>query len=382
MTVFVVTLLPGDGIGPEVVQAGERVLETMAVRGGFAVHFQHVAIGGAALEAYGEPLREVDLVRCAEGDALLLGAVGGPHWERVAAECRPERGLLRLRSALGLGINLRPIRASGVGESPLKREVTAGADIAFVRELTGGIYFGRPSAVWGEAPERVAVDTARYDERQIEAVIDFAFGLAGTRGGRVTSVDKANVLHTSRLWRQVADDRARRFPAISLEHALVDSFALSLMQNPGRYDVVVTDNLFGDILTDLAAVIAGSIGLLPSASLRPGGGGQRLGLYEPIHGSAPDLAGQGSANPVGCILSVALMLEWSLGRPDLGQAVRRSVDTVLSDGHLTPDLGGTATTDQVTEAILSQLRPRAPFFMSGGERRVNESEQKGSFIGN
>jgi 3-isopropylmalate dehydrogenase len=224
-----------------------------------------------------------------------------------------------------------------------------------VRELTGGIYFGKPSYREGNAPDRAAVDTASYTEQQIVDVLDFGFALARARRGHVTSVDKANVMNTSRLWREVAQDYAAAHPDVKLEHALVDSFAMALIQNPTRYDVVVTENLFGDILTDLAAVIAGSLGVLPSASLQPRGGSQRFGLYEPVHGSAPDIAGKGIANPAGTLLSVALMLRWSAGRPDLAESLETAVDGVMAGGTLTPDLGGTATTDSFVNKVITYL---------------------------
>lgn len=358
---YQVVLFPGDGIGPEVVDAAVRVLDAVADANGLPIAYSPLPIGGAAIDQYGVPLRQEDLERCRTADAVLLGAVGGPAWDRLPVETRPERGLLQLRKELNLCINLRVVRATAAGSSasPLKEEVARETDIAFVRELTAGIYFGRPSHVQGAAPDREAVDTATYTESQIVAVLDYAYALARSRRGKVVSVDKANVMQTSRLWRQVASEYAAAHPDVTLEHALVDSFAMSLMQNPRRYDVVVTDNLFGDILTDLAGVIAGSLGLLPSASLQAGGSGRRFGLYEPVHGSAPDIAGQGVANPVGCILSIALMLEWSFGRPDLARAIRDGVDAVMAAGRLTRDLAASpetaVSTQQFVDAVLVYL---------------------------
>ncbi len=355
-----VLLLAGDGIGPEVTDAGRRVLEAIAAANDLRLELSEALIGGAAMDTYGTPLRDEDLNRCRQADALLLGAVGGPRWDACPPEIRPERGLLRLRSELQLALNLRPVRWIGAASVPLRTEVARGADIVFVRELTGGIYFGRPSGITGQEPSREAVDTAVYTEEQIRAALDFAYALARERSGRVTSVDKANVMSTSRLWRDVAAAYAMQHPDIRIEHALVDSFAMSLIQNPTRYDVVVTDNLFGDILTDLAGVLAGSLGVLPSASLRPTPGGRRLGLYEPVHGSAPDIAGQGIANPVGMILSVALMLRWSLDRADLARELETAVDAVMATGYLTADLArspdravGTAA---FVDAVLGYLR--------------------------
>jgi 3-isopropylmalate dehydrogenase len=352
-----VALLPGDGIGPEVVRAAVRVLD--AVADDLTIEYEELLVGGCAIDAYGTPLRPEDVRRCRAADAILLGAVGGPRWDHLTGNQRPERGLLRLRSELGLGINLRPVEAipAGASRSPLKREVARGADIAFVRELTGGVYFGEPSYYHRTLNGKYAVDTAEYTEKQVLAVVEFGFDLARRRGGKVTSVDKANVMSTSRLWRDVVTEYGKQHPDVQLEHALVDSFAMALIQDPRRYDVVVTENLFGDILTDLAAVLAGSLGVLPSASLRPGGFGRRFGLYEPIHGSAPAIAGRNEANPVGAILSIALMLEWSLGRPAAAQRVRDAVRAVQDAGTLTTDLaaGEPATTDAVTAAVITHL---------------------------
>jgi 3-isopropylmalate dehydrogenase len=366
---YTVAVLPGDGVGPEVVDAALQVLDSVAARGELDVRYSRHLAGGAAIDAYGTPLRTEDLERCAAADAVLLGAVGGPAWDHLPVETRPERALLRLRSELRLGINLRPVQwtAAGGSRSPLRPEVARDADIAFVRELTGGVYFGKPSYVragGAESPERQAVDTAQYTEGQIRAVLDFAFELARSRRGKVTSVDKANVMNTSRLWREVATEYGREHPEVELEHALVDSFAMSLIQDPRRYDVVVTENLFGDILTDLASVLAGSLGVLPSASLRPRAasepGGNRFGLYEPVHGSAPDIAGRNLANPTGCVLSLALMLEWSFGRPDLAAMVRNAVAVVTDRGVLTADLAApdarAVTTQELVDSLIDAIQ--------------------------
>lgn len=363
MTVSVV-LLPGDGVGPEVVHAAVQVLDAVDERADLNLRYSTLLVGGTAIDAYGTPLRDEDLEACRRADAVLLGAVGGPAWDDLPVEGRPERALLRLRLELGLGINLRPVQwwSAGARRSPLKGEVSRGADVAFVRELTGGVYFGKPSFIRDtgqEAGSREAVDTAQYDEQQILAVLDFAYELARGRRGKVTSVDKANVMNTSRLWRQVATAYGRDHPEIELEHALVDSFAMSLMQDPRHYDVVVTENLFGDILTDLAGVIAGSLGVLPSASVRPGSGGRRFGMYEPVHGSAPTIAGRNEANPTGCILSAALLLEWSLGRPDLARSITEAVTSVMDRGVLTADLAETperaVSTQEFTNAVIEAV---------------------------
>ncbi len=355
-------LLPGDGIGPEVVGAALQVLDATLAEQDVQVERTPLSIGGSAIDAFGTPLRAEDLERCRQADALLLGAVGGPRWDHLPVESRPERALLQLRSELGLGINLRPVSWTEAGGalSPLTEKAARGADIAFVRELTGGIYFGKPSYYDRTSEGRYAVDTATYSDSQVEAVLEFAFALARSRRGKVTSVDKSNVMNTSRLWRDVATEYGKKNPDVELEHALVDSFAMSLIASPRSYDVVVTENLFGDILTDLAAVIAGSLGVLPSASLRPGAEQARFGLYEPIHGSAPTLQGKNVANPVGCILSVALMVEWTFNRPDLATRIREAVSATVTGGCLTADLAGEgitpAGTSEFTNAVIDSLK--------------------------
>lgn len=354
MTSYRVATLPGDGIGPEVVAAARRTVDAAGERFGFAVAWDEHLVGGAAIDALGTPLTDETLAACRDADALLLGAVGGPAWDDPSAAVRPEQALLRLRRELGLFANLRPVRAleALADASPLRPEARRGADLLVVRELTGGLYFGRPQ---GET-EYGAVDTCSYTRVEVERIVRLAFELAAERRSRVTSVDKANVLATGRLWRQVAEEVAADFPGVSLEHALVDSFAADLVRRPARYDVIVTENLFGDILSDEAAVIAGSLGLLASASLgeRTTSHG-RFGLYEPVHGSAPDIAGRGVANPAAAIGSAALMLRWSLGRPDAATALESAVEAVLETGPRTPDLGGDASTDAVTEAVVGRL---------------------------
>jgi len=344
-------VLPGDGIGPEVTAAAIEVLRTVAGAAGHAIDAAEHAIGGSAIDATGEPLPQATLEACLAADAVLLGAVGGPKWSDPNARVRPEQGLLALRAALGVYANLRPLRVHPrlAALSPLKTERLHGVDLVFVRELTGGAYFGRKSRE-GDS----ALDECRYSSGEIERVVRRACALARTRRGRLTSVDKANVLETSRLWRSTAERVASGYPDVALEHQLVDSMAMLLLTRPAAYDVIVTENLFGDILTDEAAALAGSLGVSPSASLGDG----RRGLYEPIHGSAPDIAGRGIANPIGAILSAALLLRHSLGLDDEAAAVEAAVDAVLDADELTADLGGSATTAEVTAAVIARLADR------------------------
>ncbi|HLU68535.1 MAG TPA: 3-isopropylmalate dehydrogenase [Kofleriaceae bacterium] len=348
-----VVLLPGDGIGPEVVAEARAVLERVAGLWGHAFRFAEHLVGGCAIEATGAPLPAASLTACRAADAILLGAVGGPTWDDPRAPVRPEQGLLALRRELGLHANLRPVRIwpDLAAASPLKADRLAGVDILFIRELTGGLYFGargrEPLAGGGER----AFDTMVYSDGEVRRVVSLAFRLAAGRRRRVTSVDKANVLESSRLWRQVAIEVAADHPDITLEHQLVDSCAMRLITAPADLDVVVTENMFGDILTDEASVLAGSLGLLPSASLGEG----TVGLYEPIHGSAPDIAGRGLANPVGTILSAAMLLRHSLGLEEEAAAVERAVDAALAAGARTADLGGSASTREVGQAIAAEL---------------------------
>ncbi|MDP9365851.1 MAG: 3-isopropylmalate dehydrogenase [Chloroflexota bacterium] len=343
-TTFSLVLLPGDGVGPEVMAEAVKVLRAVEERFDLRFDMSEVEIGGAAIDAYGTPLRAEDIARCRAADALLLGAVGGPKWAGAAA--RPEQGLLLLRKSLGLYANLRPVRVLDalLDASPIKADVARGVDLVVVRELTGGIYFGRPSRRWRERRGRAAVDTLVYREHEIRRVARLAFDLARERRGKVASVDKANVLESSRLWREVVTEVGRDCPEVGLEHVLVDAMAMHLIQAPARFDVVVTENMFGDILTDEASVLGGSIGLLPSASLgeAASGHGRRLGLYEPIHGSAPDIAGTGRANPAGMILSTAMMLRSSLGLADAASTVEQAVGATIAAGTVTADLAGGA----------------------------------------
>jgi len=343
-----IVLLPGDGIGPEVTVAAVEVLRAVGSAYGHDFQFSEHAIGGCAIDAQGEPLPSATREACLKADAVLLGAVGGPKWSDPNASLRPEQGLLQLRSLLGVFANLRPVRVHPrTGAlSPVKADRLEHVDLLFVRELTGGSYFGARTRDADSAS-----DECRYTVAEIERVLRRAFELASVRRGRLTSIDKANVLATSRLWRETAQRIAADYPDVTLEHQLVDSMAMLLITRPADYDVLVTENLFGDILTDEAAVLAGSLGLLPSASL----GHCTRGLYEPIHGSAPDIAGQGIANPIGSILSAALLLRHSLGLDREADAIEAAVDAVLARAELTRDLGGTASTQQITAAVTAAV---------------------------
>lgn len=359
----VIALFPGDGVGPEVVAEAVKALRAVERRFGHRFEFETMAIGGDALDRYGTPLRADDLRVVQFADAALLGAVGGPRWDDVEPTLRPERGLLHLRQALGLFANLRPVSvlAALAPASPLKPEIIEGVDLLVVRELTGGIYFGKPSRRTVSARGRAAVDTLRYREDEIARVVRLACELARNRRGKVTSVDKSNVLQSSRLWREVASEVHRDFPDVVFEHVLVDAMAMHLIKSPRQFDVIVTENMFGDILTDEASVLPGSIGVLPSASLseRPGKApGTRFGLFEPIHGSAPDIAGQGKANPTGTILSAAMMLRWSLGLPDEAEAVERAIYGTIGDGIRTADIAEPGTAPLSTAEFGDEVAQR------------------------
>jgi 3-isopropylmalate dehydrogenase len=359
-----IALLPGDGIGPEIVAAARRLLEAL---GGFELE-EHL-VGGVSIDAHGVALTNEVLEACRRSDAVLLGAVGGPRWDTTDPDApRPEQGLLGLRKGLGLYANLRPVRPSRalVHASPLRDERVAGTDLLVVRELTGGIYFGDS----GRDGDR-AHDTCEYSVAEVERIAGVAFeaaksrATAGRRSPRVTSVDKANVLETSRLWRETVERVAGDYSGVELEHMLVDNAAMQLVSNPARFDVILTENLFGDILSDESAMLTGSLGMLPSASL----GGDGPGLFEPVHGSAPEIAGRGIANPLATLLSAAMMLRHGLGRPGDAGAIEAAVDAVLERGLRTPDLAqGTAVsrapgppeievgTEEITAAVLEELR--------------------------
>jgi 3-isopropylmalate dehydrogenase len=347
-----IVLIPGDGIGPEIVEEGRLTLDEVARRFGHSFRFSTQLLGGCAIDACGTALPDMTLAACRTADAVLLGAVGGPKWDDPRAKVRPEQGLLGLRRGLGLYANLRPVRPhpSLYDKSPLKSDRLDGVDIIVVRELTGGVYFG-PRGRKEKDGARYAFDTMEYTDEEVRRVVRLAFELARGRKKRVTSVDKANVLDSSRLWREVATEVAKDYPDVALDHQLVDSTAMRLVTAPRSFDVIVTENMFGDILTDEAAVLSGSLGLLPSASLGEG----TLGLYEPIHGSAPDIAGKGIANPVGTILSAALLLRHSLGLADEAAALERAVDRALSEGLSTTDVGGTLSTRDMGDVIRARL---------------------------
>ncbi|MBK6848346.1 MAG: 3-isopropylmalate dehydrogenase [Proteobacteria bacterium] len=349
-----IVVLGGDGIGPEIVHATRRVLDAVALRHGHTLRYDEQLIGGAAIDATGQPLPAATVEACRRADAVLLGAVGGPKWDDPRAPVRPEQGLLGIRKALGLYANLRPVKVypALADASPLKAERLVGVDLLVVRELTGGIYFGQPRLrERREDGSERAVDTLEYTDGEIRRVVRLACQLARQRRGLVTSVDKANVLESSRLWRQVAIEVAAEYPDVKLEHQLVDSAAMRLVTHPAGFDVIVTENMFGDILTDEAAVIGGSLGLLPSASTGEG----RRGLYEPIHGSAPDIAGKGVANPLGTMLSAALLLRYSLGLEAEARAIETAVERAINEGARTRDLGGTLDTTAMTDAVLARL---------------------------
>ena len=348
-----IVLLPGDGIGPEVVAQAVRVLETVAGKHGHSFSFVERLMGGCSIDQYGTALTDETLADCKASNAVLLGAVGGPKWDDPKAKVRPEQGLLGLRKGLGVFANLRPVKVHPalIDSSPLKPEKLKGVDILVIRELTGGLYFGQPKGRDSKDGHERAVDTLEYYDFEIRRVVELAFELAKGRKKKVTSVDKANVLESSRLWRQIATEIGARNPGIGLEHVLVDTAAMRLITGPASLDVVVTENMFGDILTDEASVLAGSMGMLPSASL----GADGLGLYEPIHGSAPDIAGKGIANPTGTILSAAMLLRHSLGLEAEAATIEKAVEETISAGCRTADIGGKLNTHQMADEIIGRL---------------------------
>jgi 3-isopropylmalate dehydrogenase len=356
-----ILVLPGDGIGTEVTCQAVRVLRHAARKFGHELNLSEALLGGIAIQKTGSPLPEETLKLALAADATLMGAVGLPEFDNAPPDQRPEKGLLGLRKALGVFANLRPVRAyaSLLDSSPLKNALVEGTDMIIVRELTGGIYYGTPRGISGEGPETRAVNTMSYTRPEIERVSRMAFQLARGRRRKVTSVDKSNVLENSQLWRKVVVEIAAEYPDVALDHLLVDNCAMQLVLNPRRFDVVLTENLFGDILSDEAAVLAGSIGMLPSASIgdrRPSGAW--VGLYEPVHGSAPDIAGRNIANPLGAIGSVAAMLEYSFGLTEDAAAVNRALEAALDSGRVTADLrpqGKPATTSEVGDAIIEFL---------------------------
>ena len=341
--VFDVLLLPGDGIGPEVIGAARKVVDAAAHHFGIEVRYEEREIGGVAIRSEGAPVSDETLEAAGRSDSVLLGAVGHPDFD--TAPVRPEAGLLKLRKHLGAFANLRPVAAipALLDSSPLKREIVEGVDVLIVRELTGGAYFGEK-----EEGEERASDLSVYTREEIDRVARVAFDAAKRRKRRVTSVDKANVMATGRLWRKVVTEVAEGYPDVELDHVLVDAAAMHLVREPRRFDVMLTENLFGDILSDEAAMLPGSMGMLPSASLGDPGS---PGIFEPVHGSAPDIAGQGKANPYAAILSAAMMFRHTLGRPDIAKAIEQGVSVALEAHYLTADLGGTRTTEEVTDAV-------------------------------
>ena len=350
---FQIVLLAGDGIGPEVVGEAVRVLDKVGGQHGHSFGFTERWLGGCSIDRFGTSLTDETLADCRAADAVLLGAVGGPKWDDPAAKDRPERGLLALRKGLAVYANLRPVRVHStlVDASPLRPEKLNGVDILVVRELTGGLYFGQPKGRDRKGGRERAVDTLEYFDFEIRRVVDLAFRLAKGRNKKVTSVDKANVLESSRLWREIATQVGTEYPEVELEHVLVDTAAMRLISTPTAFDVLVTENMFGDILTDEASVLAGSMGVLPSASLPDAG----PGLYEPIHGSAPDIAGRGIANPIGTILAAAMMLRYSLRLEAEATHIENAVQEVIASGCRTADLGGQLTTRQMANEIIECL---------------------------
>ena len=352
-----IAILPGDGIGPEIVAEAVKVINYLKAEGVLDVELEEAPVGGAGYDAAGDPLPDETLKLCKESDAILLGAVGGPQYESLPRDKRPEKGLLGLRSELTLFSNLRPaiLYPQLADASSLKPEIVSGLDIMIVRELTGGIYFGQPRGIEVRNGERVGFNTLVYAEHEIERIARSAFDIAMKRNKKVCSVDKANVLEVSELWREVVERVAKDYPEVELSHMYVDNAAMQLVKWPKQFDVMVTKNMFGDILSDAAAMLTGSIGMLPSASLDANGKGR----YEPIHGSAPDIAGKGVANPLATILSVSMMLRYSLGNADLAQRIDDAVGKVLDKGLRTPDImsegctevGTTAMGDAVVEAL-------------------------------
>ena len=333
-----ITLLPGDGIGPEIVDATRQVLEAIANKSGHTFTYSTHLIGGIAIDETGVPLPDDTITGCRSSDAVLLGAVGGPKWDDPTAKVRPEQGLLGMRKALKLFANVRPVKLFRGLEaaSPLRPERLRGVDLVFIRELTGGIYFGQPKGKETRNGLRTGFDTMVYDENEIRRIVQLAFDVARKRSGHVTSIDKANVLCAMQVWREVATEVGKENPGIKLDHQLVDSAAMRLVTDPSSFDVIVSGNMFGDILSDEGAVLTGSLGLLPSASLGEG----TLGVYEPIHGSAPDIAGRGIANPLGTILSAAMLLRHSLDLDDDASTFEDAVLKVLDNGLRTADLSG------------------------------------------
>jgi len=352
MKTFKIAVLPGDGIGPEVMNAALNVLDKVGELESVKFAYETALIGGSAIDESGAPLSEATLDMCRRSDAILLGAVGGPGWESLPQDQKPEQALLKLRSGLGLFSNLRPavVFPALAGASSLREDIVSGVDVMVVRELTGGIYFGSPKG----ADETRGWNTMVYEKHEVERITRVAFDLARKRKGRVTSVDKANVLDVSQFWRDIVIDIHKEYPDVELDHMYVDNAAMQLVRSPKQFDVIVTGNLFGDILSDIAAMVTGSLGMLPSASL-----GEKHALYEPVHGSAPDIAGQNKANPLAMISSVAMMLNYTLDMPQAGAAIQEAVATVLDAGYRSQELyqdgDKLVSTTQMQDLVLDAL---------------------------
>ncbi len=353
-----ILILEGDGIGPEIVREARKVLDVVNAKFDLGLTFENELMGGCAIDVHGVPLADSTLERARQADAILLGAVGGPKWDKLDRSIRPEKGLLKIRSQLGLYANLRPalLYPQLVGASSLKPEVVSGLDILIVRELAGGIYFGEPRGIRTlENGEREGYNTYKYSESEIVRIGRTAFEMARKRNGKLCSVDKANVLEATMLWREVMDELAKEYPDVELSHMYVDNAAMQLVRAPKQFDVMVTGNMFGDILSDAAAMLTGSIGMLPSASLDKDG----RGMYEPCHGSAPDIAGQGIANPLATILSVSMMMRYSLNLPQVADAIEQAVGKVLDQGYRTADIYtqgmNKVSTSQMGDAVVAAL---------------------------
>ncbi|SNZ13730.1 3-isopropylmalate dehydrogenase [Hydrogenobacter hydrogenophilus] len=356
MPSFKIAVLKGDGIGPEIVQSALQVLEKVGELFGYSFTFEEGLIGGVAIDQKGDPLPQETLELCLKSDAVLLGAVGGPKWDDLPTHKRPEKGLLGIRKALDLYANLRPAKVYEplISSSPLKDDIVRGTDFIVVRELTGDVYYGEPRGVFRENGKRVGINTMRYTEDEIRRVVRKSFEIARGREKKLTSVDKSNVLEVSALWREIVQEESKNFPDVEVEHLYVDNCAMQIVRRPSSFDVIVTGNIFGDILSDEAAVITGSLGMLPSASI-----GDKHALYEPVHGSAPDIAGKGIANPIATILSASMMLRYSFGLTQVADTIEKAVEIALQRGYRTPDIYTEGTkkvgTKEMTEAIISAL---------------------------
>jgi 3-isopropylmalate dehydrogenase len=353
---FKIAVLPGDGIGPEIIDAALRVLDVVAKKYDINFEFKHGLVGGAAIDETGDPLPEETLKICKESDAILFGAVGGDKWDNLPTDKRPEKGLLRIRKELELFANIRPAKAYTplLSSSPLKEEIIKGVDLVVLRELTGDVYFGEPRGREVRNGERVGYNTMIYYEHEVRRIVKFAFEMARNRRRKVTSVDKANVLETSGLWREIVNEVHSDYLDVELEHMYVDNCAMQLIRRPKDFDVIVTGNIFGDIISDEAGALTGSLGMLPSASV-----GERYAFYEPIHGSAPDIAGKGIANPIATILSAAMMLEITCKLPQAARDIENAVEKVLEDGYRTADIWSPGTkkvgTVEMAEEIIKRL---------------------------